>query len=174
MRQGNPALARQYFLDVLAFAQTRHDRFLESTASLNLGWAALQAGHFDEAIDWSKTAFRESSELGAEGTMQMALGNLGWAYYQLGDDEKALELFLEAEKTATRLGAVRDELKWTSTAGYVYHDSGDFARAAQSYRRALTLARQIDDKEGIVNALGDLAQVSLDAGKLDDASAYLA
>jgi len=174
MRQGNPALARQYFLDVLAFAQTRHDRFLESTASLNLGWAALQAGHFDEAIDWSKTAFRESSELGAEGTMQMALGNLGWAYYQLGDNEKALELFLEAEKTATRLGAVRDELKWTSTAGYVYHDSGDFARAAQSYRRALTLARQIDDKEGIVNALGDLAQVSLDAGKLDDASAYLA
>ncbi|MFY9853953.1 MAG: tetratricopeptide repeat protein, partial [Terracidiphilus sp.] len=173
IRQGNLALARRYYLDSLAFAQTHHDRFMEASASLSLGFCALQNYRYDEAIDWSKTAYRESSELGAEGTMQMELGNLGWAYYQLGDDEKALDLFLEAEKIATRLGDIRDELKWTSTAGYVYHDSGDLTRAAQSYRQALTLARQINSKEDIVNALGDLAQVSVDIGKLDDASAYL-
>jgi CHAT domain-containing protein/Tfp pilus assembly protein PilF len=173
MREGNPALARKHFLGTLAFAQTHHDRFLEATAFTNLGWAALQTGHFDEAIDWSQSAYRAANDLGAENLAQGALGNLGWAYYQLGDDERALELFLDAEKIAAKLGIIRDELRWISTTGYVYHDSGDLARAEQSYRQALTLARQIDDKEGIVNALGDLAQVSVDAGKLDDASAYL-
>ena len=173
IRQGNPALARQYYLDTLAFAQTHHDRFLEASASSGLGFVALQIGNFDEAIDWSQSAYRAAKDLGAENVAQLASGNLGWAYYQLGDDEKALELFVEAEKTATRLGDIRDELKWTSTAGYIYHDSGDLARAAQSYRQALTLARQINSKEDIVNALGDLAQVSVDTGKLDDASAYL-
>jgi Tfp pilus assembly protein PilF len=47
------------------------------------------------------------------------------------------------------------------------------ARAAQSYRQALDLARQIDSKEDIVNALEDLAQVSVETGKLDEASAYI-
>jgi tetratricopeptide (TPR) repeat protein len=46
-------------------------------------------------------------------------------------------------------------------------------RAAQSYRQALDLAKKIDNKEDIVNALEDLAQVSVDTGKLDEASGYL-
>ncbi len=172
--QGHIPEANQYFRACLAFAQTHHDRFLEGSTLSNLSWAALQAGHFDEAIDWSQSAIRAAKGLGAADLAQRASGNLGWAYYQLGDDERALELFLEAEKTAARLGNIRSELMWTNTAGYVYHDSGDLTRAAQSYRQALTLARQINSKEGIVSALGDLAQVSVDAGKLDDASAYLA
>jgi len=174
IRQGNPAVARQYYLDTLAFARTHHNRFLEANASMNLGFVALQIGDFDEAIDWSQSAYRAAKDLGAENLAQMASGNLGWAYYQLGDDERALELFLEAEKTAARLGDIRDELKWTNTAGNVYHDTGDLTRAAQSYRQALTLATQINSKEDIANALEDLAQVSVDTGKLDEASAYLA
>jgi CHAT domain-containing protein len=172
--QGHIPEANQYFHACLSFAQSRQDRFLEANALGRLGWAALQIGHFDEAIDWSQSSYRAALDIGAKDLAQMASGNLGWAYYQLGDDERALELFLEAEKTAARLGNIRAELRWTSTAGNVYHDSGDLARAAQSYRQALTLARQIDGKEGIVNALGDLAQISVETGKLDDASAYLA
>ncbi|MGO9318050.1 MAG: CHAT domain-containing protein [Terracidiphilus sp.] len=104
---------------------------------------------------------------------QVASGNLGWAYYQLGDDERALELYHEAEKIAARLGNIRFELKWISNAGYVYSDSGDLTRAAQSYRQALDLARQIDSKEDIVIALEDLARVSVETGKLDEASDYI-
>ena len=173
MRQGNPVLARQHYLDTLAFAQTHHDRFLEASASLNLGWVALQTGHFDEAIDWSKTAYRVGSELGAEGTMQIALGNLAWAYFQLGDREKALDLFIEAEKTAARLGDIHAEFNWTNNVGAIYSDSGDLTRAEQAYRQALTLARQIDSKDDIASALQEIAGVSVETGKLDEASAYL-
>jgi CHAT domain-containing protein len=112
-------------------------------------------------------------QLGAEDTAQIASGNLGWAYYQLGDDEKALSIFQDAGKDAAKLGDTRYELKWISTAGYVYHDTGDLTRATQSYLQALYLARQIDSKEDIAVLLGDLAQVSVETGKLDDASAYI-
>jgi CHAT domain-containing protein len=173
VRQGRVSEADQIFLKYLSFARTHRDRFLEARAFLNLGWTSLQTGHFDEAAEWSRSAYRTAVDLGAEDTAQIALGNLGSAYYQLGDDENALEIFLEAERKAASLGDTRYELKWISNAGYIYHDTGDPNRAMQSYRQALYLAKQIDSKEDIVNALEDLAEVSVETGKLEEASAYI-
>ena len=74
---------------------------MEASASLNLGWAAMQINHFDEAVDWSRTAYRSAVDLGAEDKVQIASGNLGWAYFQLGDDEKrARVMFLPKRKRA--------------------------------------------------------------------------
>jgi CHAT domain-containing protein len=138
-----------------------------------LSWAALQREHYDEAVNWSQSAQRDALELGAEGLAQNASGNLGWAYYQLGDDERALDQFLEAEESAAKLGDLRYELKWINNAGAVYHDVGDSARAAQSYRQALYLAKQIGSIEDTMIALEDLAEVSVETGKLDEASTYI-
>jgi CHAT domain-containing protein len=166
-------VARRFFLESFSFAQAHHDRLLEASASLNLGWAALHIDHFDEALDWSKTAYRAAVEIGADDLAQVASGNVGWAYFQLGDAERALGIFLDAEKRAAELGDIRYELKWTSTAGYVFQDTGDSNRAAMAYRKALDLAKQINSREDIVNALEDLAQVSADSGRLSEASAYI-
>ena len=165
--------ARQCFLDMRSLALDRHDRFLETSAALDLGWEALQVGHFDEAIDWSRSAHQSAVDLGAEDLAETSSGNLGWAYFQLGDDERALDQFLAAEKAAARLGNIRNELKWLSDAGYVYRDAGDLARAAQSYRQALDLGRQIDSKDDIVGVLQDLAYISVVTGNLDEASKYI-
>lgn len=173
VRLGQLSVAEQYLLQSFSFAQARQDRFLEANASMNLGWAALHTGHFDEAVDWSRIAHRDAEELGAEDLAQVSAGNLGWAYYQLGDGERALEQFLDAEKSAATLGDFATQLNWISAAGYVYRDTGDLPRASESYRQALYLAKKIDSKDDVVNALEDLAQVSVDAGKLDETSAYL-
>jgi CHAT domain-containing protein/tetratricopeptide (TPR) repeat protein len=172
-KQGQLNAARQFFLESLLFARAHQDRWGEIGALNNLGYADMQIGRFDEAADWLRSAHREAAEIGSDFWTQLVVGNLGWAYYQLGDDERAMELFLDAEKRATKLGNLRGKLKWISNAGYVYHDTGDLNHAEQSYRQALDLARQIDSKEDIVNALEDLAQVSVETGKLDVASAYL-
>jgi CHAT domain-containing protein len=133
----------------------------------------MQIDHYDEAMDLSQSAYRAAMDLGADDLAQAASGNLGWANYQLGDDEKALQQFVEAEKSARRLGDIRNELKWISNVGYISEDTGDLSRAAQSYRQALSLASQIDSKEDIAIALGDLARVSVEAGKLNEAGAYI-
>lgn len=172
-RYGHLGEARQFFLDALLFARGHRDPWLEAGARLNLGYYALQANHYDEAVDWSRSAYSDAVTSGYENVAQKAAGNLGWAYLQLGDDERALEQFVAAEKSAERIGNIRSELEWNSTIGYVYRDSLDFARATDSYRRALFLAQQIDSKEDIVNALEDLAQISELSGKPVDASAYI-
>jgi len=171
--QGQIARARQCYLDALAFARSHHDRYLEASALVNLGFDALQMDHFDEAADWSMSARRNAAELGAEDLAQAASGNLGWAYHQLGDNERALQQFLEAEQNASKLGNIGFELRWISDAGAVYHDAGDSERAAKSYREALSLARQIDNREEILVLLGNLAQISVETGKLDEASTYI-
>jgi CHAT domain-containing protein/Flp pilus assembly protein TadD len=172
-RLGQLAAARQYFLESLHFARTHQDSWAEVSALNNLGFAEMQIGHFDEAVDWLMPAHREAVMLGSNYWTQLVVGNLGWAYYQLGDDDRALELFLDAEQLAARLGNLPGELKWINNAGAVYHDQDDFNRAEDTYRQALDLARQINSKEDIANALEDLAQVSVDSGKLDEASAWL-
>jgi CHAT domain-containing protein/tetratricopeptide (TPR) repeat protein len=173
VNQGPPAAGRPSLLKNLSHAQAHHDRYLEANALLTLGWAAIQSGHLDESVDWSSSAYRAASNLGAENLAQAASGNLGWAYYQLGDDEKALENFLSSEKSAEELGNLGYQLKWMSAAGFVYRDAGDLTRATQSLRKAFELAKQLNSKQDIVNALENLAQVSVDAGRLDEASAYI-
>jgi CHAT domain-containing protein/tetratricopeptide (TPR) repeat protein len=173
VRDGHLEGARQFFMDTLTFAEGHQDRLLAASAALNLGWQGLQTGHFDESLDWSKTAYTTAVALGAEDAMQLASGNLGYAYFELGDDERALEHFLQAEKGARDLELPSSELNWMLTAGYVYRDTGDLNRAIESYHHAYDIAKSIDSKEDIVDALEDLAQVSVDAGKLDQAATYI-
>jgi len=165
--------AREGFFHVLSFARSHHDPWLETSTTLNLGYIAMQVNHFDEAIDWSTSAYREATNSGFENSAQGAAGNLGWAYFQLGDVERALDQFQLAEQSASRLGSLRQELKWLSTAGYVYQDTGDLLRALDCYRKAFEFAKQLDSKDDIEIALEDLAWLSVANGDLRDAGAYI-
>lgn len=173
LTRGQFSDARQLFLENLSLARIGHDRRSQASALLNLGAVGLQSDHYDEAVDWSWSAYRLSKDLSAEDLAETAMGNLGWAYYQLGDKDRALDLLVEAEKAATRLGSIRNEIWLVSTAAYVYRDRGDLSRAAQAYRKSLELAKQIKSQKDIVNALEDLAYTDIMASKLDEADASL-
>jgi len=172
IKQGQLDEAKQSLLRALAFSHVHHSAWLEASTTVNLGFIALQVDHFDEAVDWSRSAYREAAAAGFEYLAQVAAGNLGWAYYQLGDDERALEQFQLAEQSASQSGSMRYELKWLSDAGYVYRDSGDLPRAMECYRKAFSLAQQLDSKEDIENALEDLAYLSVVKGDLKAATDY--
>jgi CHAT domain-containing protein/Flp pilus assembly protein TadD len=159
IQRGQFAQAEQWFEETRAFAKQHGDKFLESTALLNLGTALLRQERFDEAIDWSEAAYRLSADLKCRDIEQSSLGNLGWGYFKLGDSEKAGGLFAEARKRAVELGDVVDEVSWLTNAGYVYLNTGNFALARESYEQALVLARRIDSKGDIVSALAALALV---------------
>jgi CHAT domain-containing protein len=173
VEKGEFAQAHQFFSESLIFARSHHDPWLEVSSLSNLGVAALQQERYDEAADWSTAAYRAASALGDEDLAQRSMGNLGWAFFELGDFEKSLEFFVEAEKRAATLGDLYVRLAWLTAAGNVYREMGDLPRAIKSYREALILAKQLDSKEQIVNALEDLAQASIEAGKVNDAEACL-
>lgn len=169
---GDFGKARQYFLESLSFARKNHDRRLETVALSNLGWASIQDELYDEAADWSRSAYRSAVDLGAEDQSQVASGNLGWAYFKLGDVDRALDLILEAEKAAVKIGDLRAEVNWLTTAGFVYTRKGEIQLAKQSYQEALQKARQINSQQHISDILTDLALVAIATGKPDEADAY--
>ena len=173
LERGQLAIGRQFFAESLDFARKRHDRLLECTALLNVGVVALQSERYDEAAEWSRAAQRIAAELGAEDLSLVASGNLGWAYFQLGNHEKALELFLDAESRATKIGDLRFQIRWLENIGYVHEAEGDSTQATPAYRQALNLAQKIDSKADIIITLEYLAFASIDAGKLEEADAYL-
>ena len=170
--QGQFSDARIYFLKSLNFARTHHDRWLETTALLNLGVVSVEDGHYDEAVAWSNSAYGSAENLEGEDLSQNALGNLGWAYFKLGDSERALKLFLDAEKRAKQLGDTGDQIKWLTTAGYAYTEAGSVDLAKQAYGQALRLARQINSKEDISNILTDLALVAVASNDPNEANSY--
>jgi CHAT domain-containing protein len=172
VQQGQFVKARQYFEQTLAFARTHADPFLEATALLNLGLDSLREQHYDEAIDWTTSAYQSSTSLSAGSVADKAVGNLGWAYYNLGDTERALEFSLDAEKGAIQVGDVVDQMSWLTNAGYVYAAVHDFSRAKQSYQHAMGLAKSIKSQEGVYNALRALALVSIESGELEQARNY--
>jgi CHAT domain-containing protein/Flp pilus assembly protein TadD len=172
VEKGEYKRAVGFFERALSFAQGRGDRFLEASAMLDLSYAALQEEHFDEAIEWSKTAYEAAESCGAKLIMETALGNRGWAYYKMGDSERALQLYLDAQKRAAQLGAVTDQVNWLTDTGYVYLDANKFTLAEDYYRQSLDLAQKINSKEGTLNALVALAFVTVQTGQPDLAKQY--
>lgn len=173
MEHGELATARGWFLESLGFARMHHDPWQETYALGNLGFAALQGEHYDEAVDWANSAYQSAVRLGGEDQAQRASGNLGWAYFKLGDADRALELTLDAEKHAAKLGVKHVAIKWLTTAGYIYEDTGDLKRATESYRQAFDAAKHINSKEDVLTSLELLAHVSIESGKLQDAVAFI-
>ena len=171
--EGRVPEARQSFLDSLSFARSHKNTFLEASAYLNLGWAATQADHYDEAVDWLWAAYRTATQWHADDLVQRAIGNLGWAFFSLGDSQRALEFFLQAEKSAAALGDLRQRLNWMMTAGNVYQENGDLSHAFETYQGGLGLARHLRSNDDIVNALEVLAHASVSAGRVEDAETYL-
>jgi CHAT domain-containing protein len=159
--QGQLEKAHQYFADNLNFARSRQQRFLEANALLNQSAVSLLEEHFDEAADWSELAAQIAKEIGAADLEQNALGNLGWAYYKLGDPDKALDLFLKAGKRAAELDDVMDSASWKTNAGYVYLDAHNVTAAGVEFQEALRLAKSVNSKEDVYNALRALARLAV-------------
>jgi CHAT domain-containing protein len=171
MRKGNYVSARGFFDQALAEARVHGDVFLEATAQLNLSFAALWQTHFDEAVDAAQMALQIAVPQHFDDVAEAALGNMGWAYYKLGDPEKAEGILVKAEKQANVIDVV-DQIKWLQASSYIYLDEGKISDADRSSRKAVDLARKMDNKEDLINSLTALAFVAEQAGKLEEAKGY--
>ena len=166
--------AEKLYTRSLSFARSHKDPFLESSSLLNLGYESLAQEHFDEAADRSEAAYQSAENIGASVIALVAQGNLGWAYYRLGDPEKALDLSVEAEKAAVKVDDLFDRENFLTNIGYIHMDQLKLDRAAESFQRALELARSIAAKEDEYNALRVLARLALQQGDPNKANDYAA
>jgi CHAT domain-containing protein/tetratricopeptide (TPR) repeat protein len=124
----------------LAYAEAHRLPDAELQASGNLGYVALNAHRYEEAIAWFERVRRLSQTPGNE---EKALGNLALCYAGLGDHDRALDLLLRAEPLALAAGQQHDAMVWLGQAGSILFARGDFSAAADRFRRALTLSESL-------------------------------
>ncbi|HEY1800935.1 MAG TPA: CHAT domain-containing protein [Terriglobales bacterium] len=172
VQKNNLDHAELFFRESLQSAREQHDSILESSALSNLGVVSMRKEHYDEAIDWSTKAQELSNRLSFGLDEEKAQGNLAFDYYKMGDLDRALSLYQEAGKKTNDMDVPIDQVRWQNNVGAVYYELGQYDLAQEYYLRALSLAKTIQNKEEINDALTTLAFLSVQTGKLNDAESY--
>ena len=170
--RGDMQEAETAYQRALHVARERKDKFLEASALEGLGVVATRKEHYDEGIDWDRSALQLGRSVGAQHSLARTLGNMAWCYRKLGEYENALALYNQAEEASKRSGAVGDEIYWLTGIANVYSEQHDYAAAETVLGQALEMARRKDDKDTLTVFLNDLSEIALETGRLELAERY--
>jgi CHAT domain-containing protein/tetratricopeptide (TPR) repeat protein len=164
--------AQQYFQEAISLARRYRESWLEADALNSLGYIQMQAERYDEAIDWFSAALKSAQAAGAEVAHEQALGNLGWSRYQLGDFTQSIPLLTEGERIAASQQQFKDQFLWLNDLGDVYLDEDDYEKAESYYLKVKALAQANGDKQSLLSAIHNLAQLELKRNNLQKAEQY--
>lgn len=169
-RHGELQAAEAAARRALIYAEQQRLPFAELQASGNLGFVALNAHRYEEAISWFERVRRLSQTPGNE---EKALGNLALCYRALGDPDRALALLQRAEPLALAAGQQHDAMVWIGQAGSLYFERGEFPAAIERFRRALDLSQTLGTAFTPAWA-HDVARAHLEQGEVAKAEPFLA
>ncbi|HTP44064.1 MAG TPA: CHAT domain-containing tetratricopeptide repeat protein, partial [Candidatus Acidoferrum sp.] len=156
----------------LELSRVQKDEFLEAASLGSLGLVATAQEHYDESIDWNRSALQLSRRLGALDSIAYTLGNMGWSYIEMGDYDKALSLFQQADAASEKAGALGAQVTWKIDIGNVYSLRGEYDLAEMAYHHALDLANQLKDDGAKSECFENLAFVGLGRKNLALAQHY--
>jgi CHAT domain-containing protein len=155
------ALARQYGMS---------DQ--DANAQAALAVISGKKDRLDEAVDRNQKALASARALKMSALEATILGNLGWAYFTLGDYQNALLFYKQGAEASERAGLNGYSAYWYSGVADSYFALRRYPEAEQLATRTLARAKELGDAETITECLNSLAELSLRAGKLDDAEKY--
>ncbi len=164
--------AQETFHRALLLARERKDRVQEANALGNLGFVATKREHFDESIDWNRSALELSRSLGVKDTVAAIVGNMGWNYFALGDFENAMPLYRQAAEDSERRKLPATQAYWLTGVANSYYALHDDRSAQAILEQALKLARGLDEKSILIKCLNDISPVALETGRMDLAEQY--
>lgn len=156
----------------LLIARQHNLRSLETSILGDLGYVAMKREHYDEAIDWDRSALQMSHDVKASLYTSGIQGNMGWSYFSMGDFENATSLFEQAETASAHAGLSGDHINWLIDIGVVQSAQHKYGPAETTMKQALQLARDLHENEEVIECLNYLSQIALDLGAIDEAEKY--
>jgi predicted ATPase/DNA-binding CsgD family transcriptional regulator len=171
--QGDYARTSQLGEEALALARAADDRPKIGWAHDLLALAALEQGHFDEALPHAADALAWHQEVGDKVGSAVALARLAIVAHEQGNLAQAVTL---CEQSLTLQSETGDQ--WTAayarhTLGEVSHDRGDDRRAADHYRESLAIWRELGERFYIAMSFIGLAGVAAEGGQAEHAARLL-
>jgi len=131
-------------------------------------WLYMQTGDNMLAIYASEKALRLAERLGEVRAASRAHGIFGRVFGRIGDTVKARENLERAIELARGSDAHETVLALMALGHHLESSEGHYTLAADSYREALTLARQIGDMPAEIELHAAVGQLALYAGDWDE------
>lgn len=190
---GNYAKAIDYGHKSLVIAREIKDRRNEGEVLRTLSEVYLSSGDYAVAIDYSWQSLIIAREFKNRQSEILALGNLGNAYYQQGDYPKAIEYYQQALsasrdiknlqlETLAQQGITaaqksinnpqKAEADRLLNQGIQQYQTNHFETALKLLQQALIIYREIRDRQGEGQSLGNLGNVYLNLGDYTKAIEY--
>ena len=169
LRRGVRRLARRrprYLDEAMEIYHEIDDERGHAWTHQNLAWVAFQGGDFDEAEVQLAEAQQRFEELGDHNGVSWAAGLQAWvSYFQRRFDEaEELALAVEGEARA-RWGDAWATLMMQTLLANLRLWTGRLADAEQFAERALAGFREINDRYGVMQALGPLNRARAGLGQ---------
>jgi CHAT domain-containing protein len=172
LRQGNNALALEYFRRSLAATGQGGDKDLLRHLFNDIGQVYEAQGDFDQALNYYRKSLAASKEMGNERGLAIALENIGiveedqGAYVAAADDfRKSLALF---DKTSTKGGV----LAVLGNLGEVNYLQGRLVEALEYQKKSQELAESLGDQENIGQGAAYIALIYTKQHKFEEALNY--
>jgi CHAT domain-containing protein len=166
---GDRTLAQRYLASAAELAHGR-DGFIEGTALLDIGWVLLRGHHCETAIDPLSRALAVTD---SPWVQERTLGNLAECYAELGDWKRSMYLAEQAGKLAEQIKNIGDREVWLIDVGRAHFGLREYSQAEPYYVRALAIARNLNDSDGVWRCLKNLTQLALKRHDLNAAEVYL-
>jgi CHAT domain-containing protein/Tfp pilus assembly protein PilF len=166
------AAAGENYDRAIALARQHGLQDQEANAQVGLALVSTKLNHLDEAVDRNQKALASARALKMNALEATILGNLGWAYFTLGDYQSALLFFTQGAEASERSGLSGYSAYWYTGVANSYFALRRYSEAEELAKRTLDRGRKLADAETITTCLNSLAELSLRAGKLDDAEKY--
>lgn len=154
-------------------------KFFESNASRrgqgnvlnNLGRARLTLGEYQLALELNEKALAIAREIGSKHGEAHVLRDLGECYAALGKVPQAMELFQQVLLNFEEIGDLRGVASTLNSMGQAQQQSKQLDLALDSYRDALTIARNTSDRSAEGDVLFNMALALDELGSRRDAVA---
>ena len=141
---GDYAGARDRAEQSLALSEL-HDESGMAYARFMLGFAAVEAGDFEVAVEPLEESLRSFEDLGDEHYWGIVAFNLAWALDEVGESERARTLHEEALRRARAAGEIRTIVFQSEMLAYALRREGNVTEAFALLKESLPLSRELHD-----------------------------
>ena len=162
-----------YFQESMKIYASSRQNARVADAMMNIGNVLSAKGDISQAIEYWENSLRLSKEYGTLNQQAQILNNLGIAHYKLRRFEVARTFYDNASAIFSRLESRQGGAYVLTNLGEVAFAEGQYERALMLGRDALKSYREMDDGQGIVETLLQLAQVHMVLGDVESSAGNL-
>ena len=151
-----------------------HDERGMAYARFMLGFAAVEGGDFEAAIEPLEESLRLFEDLRDEHHWDIVAFNLAWALDEVGERERARTLHEDALRRARAAGATRAIVFHSELLAFGFRREGRTAEALAILRESLVLSRSLEDPVVLADQLRACASALAAAAQVEVAVRLMA